>query len=96
MYATYLMSATNRIFEMDYDGTNQKEIELPAPGSAGGFYGKREATELFYSFTSFTYPSTIFRYDIATGKSEVFYQPELSFDPSAYEAKQERKLASEM
>lgn len=88
MYATYLMSATNRIFEMDYDANNKREIELPAPGSAGGFYGKREATELFYSFTSFTYPSTIFRYDIATGKSEVFYQPELAFDPSAYEAKQ--------
>tara|TARA_B110000093_G_C12969769_1_gene411706 strand:+ start:2528 stop:4798 length:2271 start_codon:yes stop_codon:yes gene_type:complete len=88
MYATYLMSATNRIFEMNYDGSNNKEIELPAPGSAGGFYGKKDATELFYSFTSFTYPSTIFRYDIATGKSEVFFQPELAFDPSDYEAKQ--------
>lgn len=88
MYATYLISATNKIFEMDYNGSNKKEIELPAPGSAGGFYGKREETELFYSFTSFTYPSTIFKYDIATGKSEVFYQPELAFDPSAYEAKQ--------
>lgn len=88
MYATYLISATNKIYEMDYDGSNKNEIELPAPGSAGGFYGKREETELFYSFTSFTYPSTIFKYDIATGKSEVFYQPKLAFDPSAYEAKQ--------
>lgn len=88
MYASYLIDATNHIFEMDYDGSNKREIELPAPGSAGGFGGKKDDQTLFYSFSSFTYPGTIFKYDVASGKSEVFYQPELEFNPDDFEAKQ--------
>ena len=53
-------------------------------GSAGGFGGKREDTYSFYSFTSFTDPGTIYRYDYASGKSEVYFRPELRFDPSLY------------
>ncbi|HOZ41939.1 MAG TPA: prolyl oligopeptidase family serine peptidase, partial [Flavobacteriales bacterium] len=57
-------------------------------GSAGGFGGKRDATFGFYSFTSFTDPGTIFKYDYATGKSEVFSRPELKFDPSQFVTEQ--------
>lgn len=88
LFATYLENAMNKIYSMNYDGSDQKEIELPAPGSAGGFGGKEEDTTLFYTFTSFTYPSSIFKYDVETGESEMFNQPELSFDPEAYESKQ--------
>jgi prolyl oligopeptidase len=88
IFATYLKDATNSIYQMEMDGSNKTSIELPAPGSAGGLGGKKDDETLFYTFTSFTYPSTIFKYDIKTGKSEVFYQPELAFDPSDFEAQQ--------
>lgn len=89
LYASYLINATNKIFEMDYAGGNRLEVPLPAPGSAGGFLGKKEDTVLFYSFTSFTYPTTIFKYKVNSGKSEIFYKPDLAFNPEDYEAHQE-------
>lgn len=88
MYATYLENAMNKIYSMNYDGSEKVAIDLPAPGSAGGLGGKQEDQTLFYTFTSFTYPPTIFKYDVATGESEMFNKPELSFDPEAYESKQ--------
>jgi len=88
LYANYLSKATTQIFEMEYDGSNKKEIQLPGPGSAGGFSGRENYTTLFYTFTSFTYPPTIFKYDIASGTSEVFYKTELQFNPEDYESKQ--------
>jgi prolyl oligopeptidase len=89
MFASYLQMATTRIYVLDYDGKNKTEITLPdQTGSAGGFSGKITDTELFYSFTSFTYPGTLYRYDVKSGKSTVFYQPQLKFNPSDYESKQ--------
>jgi prolyl oligopeptidase len=67
---------------------DEQAIQLPDLGSAGGFGGKRDATFGFYSFTSFTDPGTIFKYDYATGKSEVFSRPELKFDPSQFVTEQ--------
>jgi len=60
---------------------------LPGIGSAGGFGGKREDTETFYSFTSFTTPATIYRYDMVSGESNVF-RMEVDFNPADYETKQ--------
>lgn len=88
MFASYLKSATTAIYKMNKDGSEKTEIELPAPGSAGGFGGDKDDEFLFYTFTSFTYPSTIFKYDIASGKSEMFFKPDLAFNPEDYEAKQ--------
>ncbi len=88
LFAQYLKNATSAIYRAKYDGSELKEIVLPAPGSAGGFSGKIEDKSLFYTFTSFTYPSTIFEYNVETGESEVFNRPELSFDPEAFESKQ--------
>ncbi len=88
LFANYLEKATDRFYRMQYDGSNRSAIELPGLGSAGGFGGEKEDKELFYVFTSFTYPSTIFRYDVATGKSEPFFRPDLQFDPSDYVEKQ--------
>ena len=65
-----------------------REIALPGIGSAGGFGGKRHETETFYSFTSFTTPNTIYRYDMMTGKSKIFRQPKVDFNPDEYETKQ--------
>ena len=89
LFATHLKNACNAVTRYDADGTNPREIALPnATGSTGGFGGKQDATELFYVFTSFTYPTSIFRYDMATGESTPFYIPEVDFDPAAYESKQ--------
>ncbi len=88
IFAFYLKDASTHIFQHDLAGALEKEIELPAIGSAGGFGGKKEDTFTFYTFTSFTYPPTIYKYDIPTGTSEVFRKTEVKFDPSAFEAKQ--------
>ena len=88
LFADYLKDATTRIFRCNADGSDMKELELPGIGSAGGFGGERGHTFSFYSFTSFTDPGTIFKYDYATGKSEVFNRPELKFDPSQFVTEQ--------
>ena len=66
-----------------------REVALPGIGSAGGFAGKRGDTETFYSFTSFTTPATIYRYDMKSGKSTVYRQPKVDFDPNAFETRQQ-------
>jgi hypothetical protein len=64
------------------------EVAFPGIGSAEGFAGKPTDKETFYSFTGFTTPTTIFRYDMTTGKSTVFRQPKVEFNPADYETKQ--------
>ncbi|HMQ75659.1 MAG TPA: prolyl oligopeptidase family serine peptidase [Flavobacteriales bacterium] len=88
LFAEYLKDATSRFYRMKLDGTDKQEIALPDIGSAGGFGGKRDATFSFYSFTSFTDPGSIYKYDYATGKSEVWFRPELKFDPSDFVTEQ--------
>jgi len=86
--AFYLKDAHTQIKRFALDGRFLGEIPLPGLGSAGGFGGKRYDTETFYTFTSFTTPPTIYRYDFTTGTSTLFRQPQVDFDPSAYEVKQ--------
>ncbi|UKO97176.1 prolyl oligopeptidase family serine peptidase [Nostoc sp. UHCC 0870] len=86
--ADYLKDAHSQIKFFDLNGTFIREVELPGLGSVGGFGGKRYDTETFYSFTSFTTPGTIYRYDMVTGKSEIFKQPIIDFNHDDYETKQ--------
>jgi prolyl oligopeptidase len=86
--ANYLKDARSQIKIFGLDGKFVKEVELPGIGSAGGFDGKREDTETFYSFTGYTTPNTIYRYNMATGQSEVFRKPNVKFDSEQYETKQ--------
>ncbi|BAY35101.1 peptidase S9 prolyl oligopeptidase (plasmid) [Nostoc carneum NIES-2107] len=86
--ADYLKDARSQIKIFDLKGALVREVELPGIGSVDGFYGKRYDTETFYSFTSFTTPGTIYRYDMVTGKSEVFREPKVDFNPENYETKQ--------
>jgi prolyl oligopeptidase len=88
LFTNYLKDANSKIFQHRLDGTVIREIELPALGSAGGFGGKRDEKTLFYTFTSFTYPPTIYKFDPATGASEVFRTSEVKFNPADYETKQ--------
>jgi prolyl oligopeptidase len=86
--AFYLKDAHTQIKTFALDGTYLGEIPLPGLGSASGFGGKRYDTETFYTFTSFTTPPTIYRYDFTTGTSTLFRQPQVDFDPQAYEVQQ--------
>ena len=86
--ADYLQDARSQIKIYDLDGTFIREVELPGIGSAGGFDGKRYDTETFYTFTSFTTPATIYRYDMTTGVSKLFRQPQVDFDPEDYQTQQ--------
>ena len=88
LYVNYLKDVTTRIFEYGLDGKSQKEIKLPGLGTASGFSGEKTDKFIFYTFTSFTFPPTIYQYDIATGKSIVFRQPKVSFSPTSYETRQ--------
>jgi prolyl oligopeptidase len=86
--ADYLKDARSSIKIFNLDGSFVREVELPGIGSAGGFGGKRYDTETFYSFTSFTTPATIYRYDMVSGESTSFRQPKVDFNPDEYETKQ--------
>ncbi len=84
LFAEYLKDATSRFYRMKLDGSDKQEIALSGFGSAGGFGGKRGDTFGFYSFTSFTDPGSIYKYDYASGASEVWFRPELKFDPEQF------------
>ncbi|MEC4896111.1 MAG: prolyl oligopeptidase family serine peptidase [Oscillatoria sp. PMC 1051.18] len=84
----YLKDARSSIKIFALNGEFVREVELPGIGSAGGFDGKREDTETFYIFTSFTTPSTIYRYDLVSGESTIFRQPTVDFNPESYETRQ--------
>lgn len=84
----YLKDAHAQVKLFALDGKPAGDIELPGIGSVGGFEGKRKDNETFYSFTSFTTPTTIYRYDMVSGKSTIFRQPKVAFNPSDYETKQ--------
>ncbi|MDA8692959.1 prolyl oligopeptidase family serine peptidase [Saprospiraceae bacterium] len=88
LWADYLKDVTTRIYRYDMDGSNKKEIELPGLGTANGFGGRKDDKEFFYSFTSFTIPNTIYKYDVKTGVSEEFFESDLKFNPSDYVEKQ--------
>ena len=87
-FLNYLKDAHTQIVVFARDGKRVRELALPGLGTAGGFGGKKGAKDLFYAFTSYTTPSTIYRHDVATGESEVFRQPKVDFDPAQYETSQ--------
>jgi prolyl oligopeptidase len=83
--ASYLHDAHSRLRLFALDGRPLAELPLPALGTVGAISGERRGDEMFYAFTSFLSPTTIFRYDFLTGGTSVFRAPAIDFDPSAYE-----------
>ena len=77
LFATYLKDVTSRAYVFDIAGTLEHGIALPGPGTVSGLGGLRDDPHVFYTFTSFNYPPTIFRYDIATRQSAVFRDVEI-------------------
>ena len=87
-FAEYMVDAVSQVKQYDYEGKLVREVELPGIGSAGGFGAKKEDKELYYSFTNYTTPGSIYKYDIESGASELFRKPAINFDPENYESKQ--------
>jgi prolyl oligopeptidase len=86
--ATWMSDAHSKVTVHKLDGSLVRAIDLPTLGTVGGFTGRRSHAESFYSFTSYTYPTTIYRYDFAAGASTVFKKPSVAFDPALYETTQ--------
>ncbi len=87
-FATYLKDAVSEVHQHDLQGKEERIVSLPGLGTAGGFGGKQNEQELYYSYTSYIYPPTIFKYDINTGKSVLYKKPGINFNPELYESKQ--------
>jgi prolyl oligopeptidase len=85
--ATWQIDAQNKLRVYKLDGSMAHEVKLPTIGAVA-FSGRREQAEGFYSFSSFAYPTAVFRLDVATGRSATFKQPRVAFDPAQYETVQ--------
>ncbi|TKK70949.1 S9 family peptidase [Ilyomonas limi] len=87
-FAQYLKDAVSEIEQYSLDGKKENTITLPGLGTASGFSGKEEEKEVYYTFTSYVYPATIFKYDIPTEKSTLYKKSGVNFNPDDYESKQ--------
>jgi prolyl oligopeptidase len=87
--AQYLQDAATAVNVHALNGRMLRSVNLPSIGSAGGFGGRFNDTETFYSFTNFTTPNEIYRYDMVSGRSTLFKRPKTAFDSAQYETKRE-------
>ncbi len=84
----YLVDAKSDISIYSLDGKHEKELKLPGLGTVGEMNGRENSHYMFYSFTSFLYPTTVFKYDFKSGKSSPFHAPHVDFNPKAFVTKQ--------
>lgn len=88
IFANYMKDAVSHVEQYDLEGNKVRTIELPGVGTARGFGAKNDDEELYFSFTNYIMPPSIYKYDIENGTSELFIEPEINFDPEDYESKQ--------
>ncbi|WP_297097735.1 prolyl oligopeptidase family serine peptidase [uncultured Draconibacterium sp.] len=87
-FAEYMIDAVSKVYQYDYNGKMIREVELPGVGSVGGFGAKKKATEMYYTFTNYITPGSIYQYDFETGESELYRKPAIDFNPNDFESKQ--------
>ena len=88
IFANYIKDAVSVVKQYDYKGKMIREIQLPGLGSAGGFGGKKKEETLYYSFTNYTTPGTIYSFEAKAGKSAVYQKPKVDFKSDNFESKQ--------
>jgi len=88
LIVTHMKDATSVVSVFNMDGTYLYDIKLPGIGTVSGFRGKHDDQETFYTFTSFTYPPTIYKYDVKNNKSTMFRKANVKFNPDGFETKQ--------
>ena len=87
-FAEYMIDAISKVFQYDMSGEMVREIELPGVGSAGGFGAKKDDVELYYSFTNYVTPGSIYKFNIPEGSSELYRKPEIDFNSENFESTQ--------
>ena len=88
IFANYMVDAVSKVMQYDFDGKLVRNIELPGVGTAGGFGGKNDAETIYYSFTNYTTPGSIYSFKPETGVSELYKKPAIDFNSDNYESKQ--------
>ena len=88
LFAKYMKDAVTSVQQLDYNGKLIRTIDLPGIGTAGGFSGKEKEKDLYFSFTNYITPGTIYKYNADTGKSEVYQKPQVKFNPADYVSEQ--------
>ncbi len=88
IFCSYLKDAVSKVYQYDKAGKQIREIVLPGLGSAGGFSARKDEKELYYGYTGYTAPYSIFKLNIESGKTELYKQPKVEFKPEEYESKQ--------
>ena len=88
IFTHYMVDVKTQVMQYDMTGRMEREVALPGMGTAGGFRGRQHEREVYYSFTSFTYPTAIFRYEIGSGESTLYERPEVDFNPDDFETRQ--------
>ncbi|MCK0133256.1 prolyl oligopeptidase family serine peptidase [Arenibacter sp. S6351L] len=83
-FAEYMVDAISKVYQYDNQGQMIREIALPGLGSAGGFGGKKKETELYFTFTNYNSPESIYKLDIKTGDYSIYWKPEIDFNPNNY------------
>ncbi|TKF77369.1 S9 family peptidase [Vibrio kanaloae] len=88
LFAHYMVDVVSKIEQLDYQGNLVREIHLPGLGTASGLGGKKEQTQLYYTFTNYVTPPTIFSFDVESGSSEIYQRSESPFESDQFESKQ--------
>jgi prolyl oligopeptidase len=88
IFINYLKDASTMVRQFTYEGKVFRTVELPGIGTASGFAGKHDEKRIYYTYTTFNYPTTVFEYDVTNGRSTLHSRPNVEFDPDAYETKQ--------
>jgi len=88
IFCSYLKDAVTKVYQFDKTGKQVREVQLPGLGTASGFGAWKEDKELYFAFTSYTVPATIYKMDIASGASQIYKQSKVQFKPEDYESKQ--------
>ena len=88
IFASYMKDAVSAVSQFDYNGKLLREVQLPGIGTAGGFSGLKNETTLYYSFTNYIVPGSIYSYNPKNGVSAIYYAPKVDFDSNGYESTQ--------
>ncbi|ENN2391754.1 S9 family peptidase [Vibrio alginolyticus] len=88
LFATYMVDVLSKVQQFNYQGEWIRDVQLPGEGTAYGLAGKKEETTLYYTFTNYVMPPTIFSFDVESGESTLFQESKAPFDRNEYESKQ--------
>ncbi|WP_297693251.1 prolyl oligopeptidase family serine peptidase [uncultured Eudoraea sp.] len=87
-FAEYMIDALSKVYQYDYEGNFIREVKLPGIGTIWGFGDKKDVKEVYFVFTNYSLPSSIYKYQIEEGSYEKYWSPEIDYNPDNYESHQ--------